>query len=149
MATGMTSMLCRQGPRAGERQRVRKHTCLPMPVHHLALRSSDPFRLAAFYARALGLPELRRQEDEGGAYSVWLDLGGAVLMVERGESRDGAGGAGWDGLFLSAEPGTGEAWAQRWATLGITLDGRTGCTLYARDPEGNRFGVSSYPIALF
>jgi len=147
MVTGMDSGLFRQAPHAAERQRVHKHTCLHMPVHHLALRSSHPFRLAEFYARALDLPELRRQEDAAGPYSVWLDLGGAVLMVERGESR--ASDAGWDGLFLAAEPGSGEAWAQRWARLGIPLDGRTGCTLYARDPEGNRFGVSSYPIALF
>ena len=147
MVTGMDSGLCRQAPRAGGRQRVHKHTCLHMPVHHLALRSSHPFHLAAFYARALDLPELRRQEDADGPYSVWLDLGGAVLMVERGESH--ATDAGWDGLFLAAAPGTGEVWAQRWSALGIALDGRTGSTLYARDPEGNRFGVSSYPIALF
>lgn len=119
-----------------------------MPVHHLALRTPDPDALAAFHAAALDLPELRRNHDAEGLYSVWLDLGGAILMVERG-ARGGEAAAGWDALLLRASPGSGEAWAARFAAAGATPDGRTGFTLYARDPDGNRFGVSSHPDPLF
>lgn len=118
-----------------------------MSVHHVALRSPDPAGLAAFYARVLDLPERRRADDAEGLFSVWLDLGGTLLMVERGQrrSRD----EGWDGVFLTAEAGAGERWLASWRALGIEPEGRTAYTLYARDPEGNRFGVSSYPEALF
>lgn len=118
-----------------------------MPVHHVALRSPDPARLAAFYSRALDLPERRRANDADGLYSVWLDLGGTLLMVERGQQR--TRDEGWDGVFLTAEAGAGEGWAATWRALGIEPEGRTAYTLYARDPEGNRFGVSSFPAALF
>lgn len=118
-----------------------------MSVHHVALRSPDPGALAAFYTRALGVPERRRADDAHGLYSVWLDLGGALLMVERGQprSRD----EGWDGLFLAAEAGAGAGWLASWRALGLEPEGRTAYTLYARDPEGNRFGVSSFPEPLF
>lgn len=119
-----------------------------MPVHHLALRTPSPHDLAAFYAAALDLPELRRNDDAAGLYSVWLDLGGAILMVERG-ARGGPAAAGWDALLLRAAPGSGAAWAARVEAAGGAPDGRTTYTLYARDPDGNRFGVSSYPEPLF
>lgn len=118
-----------------------------MPVHHLALRSLDPSALAAYYQQALGLLELRRASDPDGLYSVWLDLGGAILMIERG-ARPGVD-AGWDGMFLTAAPGSGQAWLERWAAAGVAVGGQTAFTLYARDPEGNRFGVSSFPEPLF
>ena len=121
-----------------------------MGVHHVVLRSPDPAGLAAFYAAAFDLPELRRRDDEQGLYSVWLDLGeGVILMVERGERPPrGGSGQGWDGLFLRAEPGTGPGWEQRWAELDLAVVGRTAATLYVLDPDGNRAGVSSFPDAL-
>ena len=116
-----------------------------MRVHHLALITPDPVALAAFYRDVLGVPELRVQHDDQGVRSVWLDLDGAILMVERGPTRDESAAGGWDALLLAADPGSGPAWIAR---LGPHLVGRTAYTLYARDPDGNRFGVSSYPEAL-
>ncbi len=118
-----------------------------MPVHHVALRSPDPLTLAGFYAAALDLREIRRAEDEAGVCSVWLDLGGSILMVERGAAH--AQDSGWDGLFLEAEAGSGATWEARWAGMGVVATGRTDFTLYARDPEGNRLGVSSFPGGLW
>lgn len=139
-----------------------------MRVHHIALLTPDPGGLAAFYADRLGLAEVRRAEDERGLRAVWLDAGGTIVMVERGERRGGlpatagtggasgrdsggapaagmAGDAGWDGVFFAVEPGSGPRWA---AALGDAVVGRTAFTLYARDPDGNRFGVSSWPEPL-
>jgi glyoxylase I family protein len=118
-----------------------------MRIHHLALRTPDPNALAAFYVEKLGVPRLRTQEDHLGVRSCWLALDDAILMIERGAPpSEGAPAAGWDGLFLAVEPGTGPAWEARLA--GVVSD-RTAYTLYARDPDGNRFGVSSYPEPLF
>ena len=118
-----------------------------MRVHHLVLRSPDPAALAVFYTGALGLPERRRADDAEGLFSVWLDIGETILMIERGQrrSRDEGG----DGLFVTAAAGSGEGWLTSWAGVGIAAEGRTTYTLYARDPDGNRFGVSSFPQGLF
>ena len=118
-----------------------------MALHHLALRSPDPATLAAYYQRVLGLVELRRSTDDTGLYSVWLDLGGTILMVERGHAR--TADQGWDGMYLVAHPGSGPAWSARLEGCCTPIEGRTAFTLYARDPEGNRFGVSSFPDPLF
>lgn len=109
-----------------------------MRIHHLAVLSPDPDRLARFYATVLGLPELRRQADDGGVRSVWLDAGGVILMVERGERAAGV-------TVFAAEPGSAAAWRAR---LGPAFDGRTEFTVYGRDPDGNRFGLSAYPAPI-
>lgn len=121
----------------------------PRPrLHHLALGAQDPERVAAFYRDVLGLEELRRFVlDDSRVRSVWLDLGGAVLMVERtdaGSRRvDGIGA----GPFLIAVTGAGgvDDHARRLEEAGVVVEARTEHTCYARDPEGNRVAVSSYP----
>ncbi len=115
-----------------------------MRIHHLALLTPEPAALAAFYRDTLGLPQTRVQVDADGVRSVWLDLDGTILMVERGARREGHG-AGLDGLIFSVEPGSAAHWRAR---LGERVIGRTAFTIYARDPDGNRFGVSSYPEPL-
>jgi catechol 2,3-dioxygenase-like lactoylglutathione lyase family enzyme len=117
-----------------------------MRIHHLALLTEDPARLARDYADTFGLPIAREHTDAQGVRAVWFDLGGTLLMIERG-ARQGKPGQcrGLDGLFLAAEPGSGPAWAAR---LGDRVTGRTAYTLYATDADGNRVGVSSYPHAL-
>jgi catechol 2,3-dioxygenase-like lactoylglutathione lyase family enzyme len=119
----------------------------PMRIHHLALRTPDPSTLAAFYVEKLGVPLLRTQEDHLGVRSCWLGLDDALLMIERGAPPSPEQpAASWDGVFLAVEPGAGAMWAAR---LGSAVFERTAYTLYARDPDGNRFGVSSYPAPLF
>lgn len=113
-----------------------------MAIHHLALTTPEVEELAAFYREVLGLPELTRHEDEAGLRSIWLDLDPGILMVERAEARASSGEAGWFLLALSIEPHERAAWKQR---LGQHYTHESGFTLYGRDPEGNRFGLSHYP----
>ncbi len=117
-----------------------------MRIHHLALLSDDPARLARDYVDTFGLAVAREHTDAHGVRAVWFDLGGTLLMIERGAHQGKAGqGRGLDGLFLAVEPGSGPEWTAR---LGDRVTGRSAYTLYATDVDGNRIGVSSYPDAL-
>lgn len=105
-------------------------------LHHVAVFGPHPDALADFYARTLGLPEARRHHDEAGVRSVWLRADDVLLMFERGAR--GQNGV----LVFAVEPGTALAWRAR---LAEHADGGTRYSLYGRDPDGNRFGVSSFP----
>lgn len=114
-------------------------------LHHLALGARDVSRVAAFYREVLGLPELaRHHHDDGRLRSVWLDLGGAALMIEQTAEQerrvDGVGA----GLFLLALQVTPAMRAQLCDRM--PEEARTEHTSYFRDPEGNRVAVSHYPL---
>jgi len=104
-----------------------------MRVHHVALAVTDLGAAEAFYAGVLGLPVTARSER-----SIWMDLDGAILMLE----REGTPG-GPHCLALSIAPGERAAWRAR---LGAAIENETAYTLYLRDPDGNRIGLSCYPV---
>jgi catechol 2,3-dioxygenase-like lactoylglutathione lyase family enzyme len=118
-------------------------------LHHVALGTPDVEALARFYRELLGLAEVQRHQDEQGALrSIWLDLGGALLMIERtvAEPRhvEGVG----SGPFLLAFRVTPEARSQLERQLterGHAIESRTAFSSYSRDPDGNRFALSHYP----
>lgn len=114
-----------------------------MRVHHIALRSADVESLAAFYRELLGLAECRDARPR----SVWLRLGpDAVLMIEaRPDGEPAPDPASMELVALAAEPELREAIRRR-AEAAECFDGATEHTLYLRDPEGRRVGISSYPL---
>jgi catechol 2,3-dioxygenase-like lactoylglutathione lyase family enzyme len=122
-----------------------------LPFHHLAIQCVDLERQERFYRGALGLKVLRRwPREEGGDRSVWLDLGGGFLALERATEpmpgtpwRDGR--AGIHLIALRIAPGERAAWEDRLARHGVPVVERTRWTLYVRDPEGNRIGLSHHP----
>ena len=125
----------------------------PGPIHHLAVKVADLARAEAFYALVLGLPVLRRwpSPDGKGERALWLDLGaGAFLAVERA-SEDGPGktedAPGIHLVALAIPPGERGAWIDRLAQAGYPVYHQTEHTLYVRDPEGNRVGLSHWPVA--
>jgi catechol 2,3-dioxygenase-like lactoylglutathione lyase family enzyme len=116
-----------------------------MKVHHIAVQVNDLERSLGFYVGVLGLLEVRRQ-----AHAVWLDLEGTLLMLElcigsepapswKSETR------GLHLVALSIERSEREPWMQRFAEAGIEVEGATDFTLYVRDPDGTRVGLSHYP----
>ena len=119
-------------------------------LHHLALGARDVERVATFYRELLGLREvIRHLESSGRLRSVWLDLGGPVLMIERTEepARQVQGvGAGPFLLALAAEPAERVALESSLAASGFPVESRTEHTIYVRDPEGNRVALSSYRL---
>jgi catechol 2,3-dioxygenase-like lactoylglutathione lyase family enzyme len=125
---------------------------VPPALHHLAIQCADLAACERFYAEVLGLPVVRRWPAEGGGdRSVWLGLGGeAFLALERASGPPR--GVPWEspapGLHLVAlRIGAGErgAWEARLAAAGAPVVHRTRWTLYLRDPEGNRIGLSHHP----
>lgn len=116
-----------------------------MRLHHLALRAADLPALARFYVDVLGLPVVRRME----ARSIWLDAGGCIVMLEQREEGEPAPDAGSKELVAFAiDKGARASILERLTRAGVTVEASTEFTLYVRDPEGRRVGLSSYPEPL-
>lgn len=116
-----------------------------MRVHHVAFRTGDLARLERFYVEALGLAVTRRD----GERSVWLDAGGAIVMLERRDDGEPDVPAGTKELVAFAiAPEEHAAVVERLGRAGIAIEGRTASSLYVRDPDGRRVGVSAYPREL-
>ncbi|MCA9540797.1 MAG: VOC family protein [Myxococcales bacterium] len=114
-----------------------------MRLHHLALRTAAPEPLAAFYADVFGLSRVREQA----GYSIWLGLDDAVLMIERAAPDEPLVPAGSLEFCAFAVDEAGRAAVEaRLADHGCAVEARTAYTLYFRDPDGRRVGVSTYPL---
>ena len=126
--------------------------------HHLALKVRDLEQAERFYAAVLGLPVVKRWADgEGRPRSIWLLVGPMLLMLERSELAGRVGSEpdhppfsddppGWH-LFALRIPAEGrEAWRAHLESAGFPVLQETGYTLYVQDPEGNRVGLSHYPL---
>lgn len=111
-----------------------------MRIHHIALRSFDPARLAAFYVDVLGLRVIRRQP-----HGIWLGVDHVVLMIE--SMAAGEPPPDPTSMRLLAFAFTAQerpAFRARLDAHGVAVEGRTDFTWYFRDPEGRRLGVSTY-----
>jgi len=135
----------------GRGRRIDSGGVLPA-LHHLAIQCADLAACERFYVEVLGLPVLRRWPAEGGGdRSVWLSLGGgAFLALERAarSPRPAAWRSPEAGLHLVAlriEAAERAAWEARLAAAGVPVIDRSAFTLYLRDPEGNRIGLSHHP----
>lgn len=116
-----------------------------MRIHHVALRTDDLARLQRFYVEALGLAVVRRHGDR----SVWLDAGGAIVMLEKREPGEPPIPAdSKEMIAFSLEPDRRAASVDRLERAGVAIEARTPYTLYFRDPDGRRIGLSSYPAPL-
>ena len=116
-----------------------------MRVHHIAIQVRDLERARAFYVEVLGLPEVRRQP-----HAVWVDAEGTLVMLEQSADVDApppwqSARAGLHLLALQIGPTERAAWRARLIAAGAPIEGETGFTLYTRDPDGTRIGLSSYP----
>ncbi len=119
--------------------------------HHLAIQCVDLAACERFYRDVLGLPLLRRwPADGGGDRSVWLAVGDGFLALERawtkadpGPWRDGKAGLHLAAFRIGRKERS--AWEERLAALGVPVVHRTRWTIYVRDPEGNRIGLTHYP----
>ena len=112
-------------------------------IHHVAIRVADPVASLAFYSGVLGLPEVRRAQEEGRVRSIWVRAGDAVLMLER-EIKGGGPSAG-SGHVLVLEVDDLDRWLGLLELAGHHPVARTASTLYVADPDGHRVGLTVYP----
>jgi catechol 2,3-dioxygenase-like lactoylglutathione lyase family enzyme len=124
--------------------------------HHLAIQVRDLPVMERFYVDVLGLSVLRRwpkRDGQPGERSVWLDTGdGGFLALEvvtdgPTASEDGprAHRPGLHLIALRIDRAARADWERRLATAGVPVEAHTAFTLYVRDPEGNRVGLSHWP----
>ena len=123
--------------------------------HHLAIQVKDLPAAERFYVEALGLRVLRRwawEDGRPGERSVWLSVGAGeeFLALESCEAerpptpfRDPHGGLHLLALRIQAADRSG--WEGKFSAQGVEIVHRTRWTLYVRDPEGNRIGLSHFP----
>lgn len=121
--------------------------------HHLAIQVRDLELAERFYVGLLGLPVIARYEDEAGAArSIWVGLGEGFLALERCgtaaphlpfRNQD----AGLHLLAMRIDPADRARWSERLEAAGHPVVAQTDYTIYVRDPEGNRIGLSHHPIA--
>lgn len=114
----------------------------PDRIHHVALRVADCERACAFYGGVLGFPEVRRFEQAGRLRSVWLRAGDAVLMLET--ALRGVGPDEGSGHVLVFAVQALAAWEERLAAVRVAVEDRTDHTLYVRDPDGHRVGLTVF-----
>lgn len=116
---------------------------MTLSVHHLALRTADIAALAAFYREMLGLEVVR----DASPHSLWLGLAGnAVLMIEaRGKGEPGIAAGSMELVAFRVSVEQKDAIARNARERGC-FDGETAFTVYFRDPDGRRVGVSTYDL---
>jgi len=116
----------------------------------LALGTKDVERLAHFYIDVLELREVTRHlHADGSLRSVWLDLGGSLLMIEpTNEPPRMVVGVGAGPFLIALAVSTKEraAFEGRLEAAGSVIEARSEFTSYARDPDGNRIALSAYPL---
>jgi glyoxylase I family protein len=130
--------------------------------HHLAVQVRDLPLCERFYRETLGMRVLRRWPATDGARvdrSVWMtmDEGESPSFIALERVADGPTAAddptratrpGLHLIALRIERAARATWEQRLAAAGSTVESRTAFTLYVRDPEGNRVGLSHWPDEL-
>ena len=123
-------------------------------VHHVAIQVRDLAAMEKFYGGVLGLQVLRRWQGEDGERSIWFDLhDGGFLAIERvdGAPRPREGfytdDLGIHLVALAIERADRDSWEAHLTAAGHEIVHRTDYTIYVRDPEGNRVGLSHWPNA--
>ena len=117
-------------------------------LHHIALGARSVEGVASFYREVFGLHELARHHyADGQIRSIWLDLNGAILMIEKTDrTRETVQGVDV-GPFLIAfriDASMRVSLERLLESSGFPIESRTDHTSYFRDPEGNRIAVSSH-----
>jgi glyoxylase I family protein len=113
-----------------------------MRIHHIAMRTRRVEALESFYAGLLGLLQVQRD----GQRSVWLRAGESIVMIEQAEDGEPPLPAG--SLELVAFAVTLEELDHFRVLLAeqhVPIEAETAYTIYFRDPDGRRIGLSHFP----
>ncbi|HMU83314.1 MAG TPA: VOC family protein [Leptospiraceae bacterium] len=125
-----------------------------MQIHHIAITAREVPLVASFYETVLGLRRIREQSDSSGLRSVWLDLAGAILMIERADRTAAPVGSfherppGYYLLAFRIAKEERESYIAKFAEKRVPVVYSTDFTIYILDPERNRIGLSFYEMDL-
>ncbi len=90
----------------------------------------------------MGLAVLRESE-----HSVWLSVGTTILMIEDAAPGEiTARAQSQDFVAFQCDVRELSKWRERFEGYGVALEHSTELTLYVRDPDGRRVGVSAYSV---
>jgi glyoxylase I family protein len=112
-----------------------------MRVHHIAFRTYNLPRLEQFYVEVLGLPVKERHAER----SLWLDVGESMLMLEQAREEEPEIPTGsMEFLAFTMIASEHRAWRTRLLAAGVVIEHETDFTIYFRDPDGRRIGLSHF-----
>src|SRR5919197_17679 len=122
--------------------------------HHLAIQVRDLERAGAFYCGVIGLSEqVRHYREDGTLRWIWLEVpGGGFVALEAcaaAAAPEEAFREDAPGLHLVAlriDPAARAEIERELERQAVPIVHRTRWTLYVRDPEGNRIGLSHHPL---
>jgi catechol 2,3-dioxygenase-like lactoylglutathione lyase family enzyme len=110
-------------------------------IHHVAFRVTDLQSSVRFYREVL---RLRLRKDES-PRSVWLDIDrDSVLMLEARGAREPTIASGSLELVAFRVSDREKLRIRQVCIEAGCFDGETLHTVYLRDPDGRRIGVSTY-----
>jgi len=125
----------------------------PFGVHHIAIQCRDLPAMVRFYEKVLRLRVERRwPAPEGkGDRSVWVRLGTAVIALEACSGDPQAApwhdpAAGFHLLAVEIHWANRSIWLAHLHHCGVDIVHESPWTIYVRDPEGNRVGLSHFPF---
>jgi catechol 2,3-dioxygenase-like lactoylglutathione lyase family enzyme len=112
-----------------------------MRLHHVAFRTFNLGRLEKFYVETLGLVVKARHENR----SLWLELGDATLMLEQASEDEPEIPTGsMEFLAFTIFGPEKKAWRARLDEARVRIENETDFTIYFRDPDGRRIGLSHF-----
>ncbi len=115
-----------------------------MRVHHIAFRTESIEPLGAFYEHVVGLDRIGGKE----GYSIWFRMGAAVLMIEKREPDEWALRPDTqEFLGFASTPDECSELRARLAAAGVSIEEESAYTIYFRDPDGRRLGVSHFDFS--
>lgn len=119
---------------------------MKLSPHHIALKVLNLQICEEFYSDTLGLAIIdRKKENDGSLRSVWFDLDGTILMLEKcGVSAKVSSTNGWHLMALKIQCKERTLWKKKLTTAGIKITSETDYSIYFDDPEGNHLALSHY-----
>lgn len=113
-----------------------------MHIHHIAMRTRDLPRLEQFYTQVLGLGVVQRDTTR----SVWLRAGEAIVMLEAAEAKEPVVAAGsMELVAFRVHKDDVARYRNVLRAANVIIEAETMYTLYFRDPDGRRVGLSHFP----
>ncbi len=110
-----------------------------MQLHHLAFRATNVAATVAFYRDALQLSVIKSDDR-----STWLASGSVVVMIEPRSANEPSRSADLDLVAFSIGQDERRLWPARLKSMGLTIEAETEATIYLRDPDGRRVGLSAF-----